>query len=169
MTVNPLLVQTVKLKVYWPMPLANKDDLSLQLGPHLILTFCCRFISWDSLPHQPLSLLRSTLYTLLHWSRHFLGQLTQWIQRFFAQLTHRVHFEYCAGFSRAACSAISNLQLYKSMASWNLQRLVILQCLLYKVFIVIKNITSPAWQRPLDSLYVALGWYHLINIFPHFQ
>lgn len=32
------------------MPLANKDDLSLQLGPHLILTFRCHFISWDSLP-----------------------------------------------------------------------------------------------------------------------
>ena len=126
-------------------------------------------MSWDSLPHQPLSLLWPTLYTPLHWSHHFLGQLVQWIQRFFTQLTHRGHFEYWAGFSRAACSAVSNLQLYKSMASWNLRRFVILQCLLYKVFIVTKKITSPAWQRPLDSLYVALGWYHLINIYPHFQ
>ena len=65
-TDNPRLVQTVKLTEYLAMPLANKDDLSLQLGPHLILNFCCHFMSWDSLPHQPLSLLWPTLYTPLH-------------------------------------------------------------------------------------------------------
>lgn len=78
--------------------------------------------------------------------------------------SHWVYFKYYTGFPTGAHVAISNLQLYKSMTCWNLRRFISLQCLLWKIFVLIEKITSHFTKL---TLFMLLQDYVILYT-PHF-